>query len=97
MRQMATLLLLLSAMLPTPMAEAAPSAWPFDETYPDPYGKGAFFFSEVLGPPGQYKTTITNYPILTGAITYYDSNGAERWSRLSEQIFRIDKWSVCRG
>jgi hypothetical protein len=21
----------------------------------------------------------------------------ERWSRLSEQIFRIDKWSVCRG
>jgi hypothetical protein len=22
---------------------------------------------------------------------------AERWSRLSEQNFRIDKWSVCRG
>jgi len=22
---------------------------------------------------------------------------AERWSRLSEQIFRFDKWSVCRG
>jgi hypothetical protein len=21
----------------------------------------------------------------------------ERWPRLSEQIFRIDKWSVCRG
>jgi two-component system, response regulator PdtaR len=21
----------------------------------------------------------------------------QRWSRLSEQIFRIDKWSVCRG
>jgi hypothetical protein len=21
----------------------------------------------------------------------------ERWSRLSEQIFRVDKWSVCRG
>jgi hypothetical protein len=20
-----------------------------------------------------------------------------RWSRLSEQIFRVDKWSVCRG
>jgi len=20
-----------------------------------------------------------------------------RWSRLSEQIFRFDKWSVCRG
>ena len=21
----------------------------------------------------------------------------QRWSRLSEQIFRVDKWSVCRG
>jgi len=21
----------------------------------------------------------------------------ERWPRLSEQIFRVDKWSVCRG
>jgi len=20
-----------------------------------------------------------------------------KWSRLSEQIFRIDKWSLCRG
>jgi len=20
-----------------------------------------------------------------------------RWSRLSEQIFRVDKWSACRG
>jgi hypothetical protein len=23
--------------------------------------------------------------------------GFERWSRLSEQIFRIDKWSLCQG
>jgi hypothetical protein len=23
--------------------------------------------------------------------------GALRWSRLSEQIFRVDKWSACRG
>jgi hypothetical protein len=21
----------------------------------------------------------------------------QRWFRLSEQIFRVDKWSVCRG
>ncbi len=21
----------------------------------------------------------------------------QRWSRLSEQIFRVDKWSLCRG
>jgi predicted patatin/cPLA2 family phospholipase len=25
------------------------------------------------------------------------SAGAERWSRLSEQIFRVAKWSLCRG
>jgi hypothetical protein len=23
--------------------------------------------------------------------------GTMRWSRLSEQFFRVDKWSVCRG
>jgi hypothetical protein len=23
--------------------------------------------------------------------------GSKRWSRLSEQIFRVDKWSLCRG
>jgi hypothetical protein len=23
--------------------------------------------------------------------------GKDRWSRLSEQIFRVDKWSLCRG
>jgi len=23
--------------------------------------------------------------------------GYLRWSRLSEQIFRVDKWSLCRG
>jgi hypothetical protein len=24
-------------------------------------------------------------------------NGSESWSRLSERIFRVDKWSLCRG
>jgi hypothetical protein len=24
-------------------------------------------------------------------------SGAERWSRLSKQIFRVDKWSLCQG
>lgn len=23
--------------------------------------------------------------------------GTESWSRLSEQTFRVDKWSLCRG
>ncbi len=27
----------------------------------------------------------------------YSSLNRVRWSRLSEQIFRIDKWSRCRG
>ena len=22
---------------------------------------------------------------------------AQRWSRLSEQIFRVDEWSLCQG
>jgi hypothetical protein len=26
-----------------------------------------------------------------------DCGGGQRWSRLSEQNLRIDKWSVCRG
>jgi len=25
------------------------------------------------------------------------SIGKLRWPRLSEQIFRVDKWSLCRG
>jgi hypothetical protein len=25
------------------------------------------------------------------------TTGSVRWSRLSEQIFRVDKWSACRG
>jgi hypothetical protein len=25
------------------------------------------------------------------------AGGHLRWARLSEQIFRVDKWSVCRG
>jgi transposase len=28
---------------------------------------------------------------------YKGRNVIERWSRLSEQIFRVDKWSLCRG
>jgi hypothetical protein len=25
------------------------------------------------------------------------ANGPVRWPRLSEQFFRVDKWSLCRG
>jgi len=58
------------------MGEAAPSQWLSDDTYPDPYGKGAPFFSEVREALGHYKTTITDYPILPRAITFYNSQGA---------------------
>ena len=33
-------------------------------------------------------------PELNVALAYSDG---ERWSRLSEQIFRVDKWSLCQG
>ncbi len=31
--------------------------------------------------------------LLGGTVAAY----LESWSRLSEQIFRVDKWSLCRG
>ena len=30
-------------------------------------------------------------------VTRVGANLGERWPRLSEQIFRVDKWSLCRG
>ena len=32
-----------------------------------------------------------------GRISILFESGIQRWSRLSEQIFRVDKWSLCRG
>jgi preprotein translocase subunit SecG len=37
---------------------------------------------------------LTSITLNTGANI---ACGSERWSRLSEQIFRVDKWSLCRG
>jgi putative ABC transport system substrate-binding protein len=31
------------------------------------------------------------------AVIVAGGNEVKRWSRLSEQFFRIDKWNVCRG
>jgi hypothetical protein len=28
---------------------------------------------------------------------YVGQSGGQSWSRLSEQNFRVDKWSICRG
>jgi hypothetical protein len=27
----------------------------------------------------------------------WDRLGMEGWTRLFEQLFRVDKWSICRG
>jgi hypothetical protein len=40
------------------------------------------------------QSTIRN---LAGFNVVADKPGRVRWSRLSEQIFRVDKWSACRG
>ena len=32
-----------------------------------------------------------------GLLELIEEVRAQRWSRLSEQFFRIDKWNVCRG
>jgi hypothetical protein len=32
----------------------------------------------------------------TGGVQYCQLSECQRWSRLSEQIFRVDKWSVYR-
>jgi len=38
------------------------------------------------------------HKVLIGAnLRRVDLRGAVKWSRLSEQIFRVDKWSLCRG
>jgi len=44
----------------------------------------------------QTVTTI-GLDIAKSVFQVHGVDAEERWSRLSEQIFRIDKWSVCRG
>jgi hypothetical protein len=37
------------------------------------------------------------FGVFTGGTIRFIAHRIERWLRLSEQIFRVDKWSVCRG
>ena len=46
--------------------------------------------------PSTRKTTLTIYGVKTRRGEKMMS-GPKRWSRLSEQNFRVDKWSLCRG
>jgi transposase-like protein len=41
----------------------------------------------------EFKRRIKTQTVLPSA----DTAATERWSRLSEQFLRIDKWSICRG
>jgi probable HAF family extracellular repeat protein len=55
-------------------AAVTPTRWVDDRAYPDPYGFGAPFFSEVPGgaPSATYKTSITNFPVETHSVSYYN-------------------------
>ena len=35
--------------------------------------------------------------VIRSGSTEFHYEREERWSRLSEQFLRIDKWSICRG
>jgi hypothetical protein len=44
-------------------------------------------------------TVIANFVVCRRAYLASDGqvSGDQSWSRLSEQFFRFDKWSLCRG
>jgi hypothetical protein len=40
---------------------------------------------------------LSSAVIVVAAAIATAASDAVSWSRLSEQLFRVDKWSVCRG
>ena len=47
---------------------------------------------------GLFLGGVTIAVALVAAVTVQAQiDGRKRWSRLSQQIFRVDKWSVCHG
>jgi hypothetical protein len=66
----------------------------------------AFRAGGLQGRPDAYRAcsnvnTVFDVPswILVRAIAriFWTTGSVLRWSRLSEQIFRVDKWTLCRG
>jgi transposase len=62
-------------------------------------------FLEPLMPKSRMRVRVDDRRIMN-AIFYVPRTGMRwrdlperdvRWSRLSEQVFRFDKWSLCRG
>ena len=43
------------------------------------------------------KDNLTYFARPTIIVAAPPANATQRWSRLSEQIFRVDKWSLCQG
>jgi hypothetical protein len=57
---------------------------------------GEYFVSREYNKPwGEQYAAMKNLEEL--GLMNIKSAGRQRWLRLSEQIFRVDKWSVCRG
>jgi hypothetical protein len=50
-----------------------------------------------LTTPLQHMLSVVNDPAAPPSRRDKMAIAAVRWSRLSEQFFRVDKWSVCRG
>jgi hypothetical protein len=46
---------------------------------------------------GRYDLLVAEVALLTSLVPGQGDDGLLSWSRLSEQKFRLDKWSVCRG
>jgi hypothetical protein len=46
---------------------------------------------------GPFRLLPTQFLLLDGDKAVPIGSRAVSWSRLSEQLFRVDKWSVCRG
>ena len=43
------------------------------------------------------QTVVENRLQIKKSVAGFPEPRRKRWSRLSEQIFRVDKWSLCRG
>ena len=59
--------------------------------------KGPFPTGGVLSSPNFRQDVMDEFFAQHCPRKHCSYNNPLRWSRLSEQFFRVDKWSVCRG
>ena len=60
-----------------------------------PSTEGSFNVYNGIFKRGNCKDTDSSILVKQNLIEYWES-GCMRWLRLSEQNFRVDKWSLCR-